>query len=86
MSPSVIKGAAIGLVPAAPIAVAAATAILARSGLVHRERPALVLRFIQSADRRLCLGLAGHLREAKAFTAAGVTVRDRLRSFDRTEL
>ena len=65
---------------AAP-ATATATAILTRFRLVYGQWPAIVLRFIQSGDRRLSLGVGGHLDEAKAFASASITIGDHLRRF-----
>jgi hypothetical protein len=70
---------------AAATTVAAATStstILAWFGFVHGERSAIVLLFIQSADRGLCLGFGGHLHKTKAFAATGITIGDHLRTLD----
>ena len=61
-------------------ATAAATtatgAVFAGLGHVNGQSSAGVILAIQGSDRRLCLGLRGHLDESKAFGAAGVAVGD----------
>jgi len=68
-----------------PTAPAAAAAVLPRPGFVDRKYAAVVLGFVQSGDRRLCLGIGRHFHETEAFAATGVPVRNNLRALNGTE-
>src|SRR5262249_34277961 len=79
----------IGLVPTAAAAAASAAAVttaaataaaatsrLARTGLVHGQRAAVVLLTVHAADRRLGFFIAAHFDEAETLAAAGIAIHD----------
>src|SRR5207244_8113299 len=71
--------------PAATTSVATATAaataaIFPRSGLVDRQRAALVILAVQGIDGLLGLGVIVHFHKAKAPGAAGLPIGDHLGS------
>src|SRR5262245_24468146 len=76
--------AAVAARPAAAEAAAGARALLARLGLVDRQRAALELGAVQVGDR--LVGALAHLDEAEAAGAAGLAVVDDLGPGDGAEL
>src|SRR6185437_7079706 len=53
---------------------ACACAIGARTGFIHRNRPAAEIGAVERLDRSACLAVICHLDEGKAASAAGVLI------------
>src|SRR6476660_1574984 len=71
---------------AAAITTAAAAALFARPRFVDRQIPAVVLFFVQTADRFLRCVVVRHLHKPKTLAAAGVAILHDLRALHRAEL
>ncbi len=57
---------------------ATASTVFARLGLVNRQGPTILHRFIEAIDRRLSFGVGTHFDETESFAAAGIAVDDHL--------
>src|ERR1700675_292458 len=61
------------VIPAATAAARSAP-LLARLGLVHRQRTSLIIRSIEGVDCRLSFGVVAHLDKSEAAGPAGVSI------------
>src|SRR6185436_15398662 len=64
---------------AAAVSTTAALTLCAFAGFIHDQRPTATILAVQTVDRRPHVGLVGHLHEAEAARAAGVSIHDHFR-------